>query len=290
MFHAAIYTMTAQGTRKNYAGSEEIRKNQGKAFLHSPSPLFSVPTFKSTHFFIYTLSVYMNNRVHSKFMKTFLTCILLVFSFTLSVPATAFSAAGWYVKPSAEVPLRRGQGKGYKIIAVVSNGTPVELIKENNEWARIRLASGKEGWLLRRYLTPNKPLKDQVSSLQLKNSQLQDKLGETKSRLEELATAHHKTEQELTDCLEARDQAKSDFLQLQQDTRDVVSMKKELALARKQLEVLKKRLADLQLENTGLKKSSSLIWFLVGAGVLLVGWLIGLITGKRTKKRRSSLL
>ncbi len=108
--------------------------------------------------------------------------------------------------------------------------------------------------------------------------------------MSELATAHHTTEQELTDCLAARDGAKADFLQLQQDTRDVVSTKKELALARKQLEVLKKRLADLQLENTGLKKSSSLIWFLVGAGVLLVGWLIGLITGKRTKKRRSSLL
>jgi len=117
-----------------------------------------------------------------------------------------------------------------------------------------------------------------------------EKLGETKSRLDELTIAYHKTEQELTNCLATRDQAKTDFLQLQQDTQDVISTKKELALARKQLEVLKKRLADLQLENTGLKKSSSLIWFLVGAGVLLVGWLIGLITGKRTKKRRSSLL
>ncbi len=225
-------------------------------------------------------------------MKTFLTCILLVFSFTLSVPTTAFSAAGadWYVKPSAEIPLRRGQGKEYKIIAVVSNGTPVKLIRENNGWARIRLASGKEGWLLKRYLTPNKPLKDLVTSLQQKNSQLQEKLGETKSRLDELTIAYHKTEQELTNCLAARDQVKADFLQLQQDTQDVISTKKELALARKQLEVLKKRLADLQLENTGLKKSSSLIWFLVGAGVLLLGWLIGLITGKRTKKRRSSLL
>ncbi|HHB77510.1 MAG TPA: TIGR04211 family SH3 domain-containing protein [Desulfobulbus sp.] len=225
-------------------------------------------------------------------MKTFLTCILVAFTFALCIPATAFSAAaaGWYVKPSAEVPLRRGQGKGYKIIAVVSNGTPVKLISENNEWARIRLASGKEGWLLKRYLSPNKPLKDQVTSLQQKNSQLEEKLGETKSRLNELAAAHHKTEQELTDCFAARDKAKNDFQKLQQDTQDVVSTKKELALARKQLEVLKKRLADLQLENTGLKKSSSLIWFLVGAGVLLVGWLIGLITGKRTKKRRSSLL
>ncbi len=223
-------------------------------------------------------------------MKTILTFILVVLSCAFCGPTTAISASGWYVKPSAEVPLRRGQGKGYKIIAVVSSGTLVDLIKENNEWARIRLASGKEGWILKRYLSPNKPLKEQVAALAQKNSQLQKKIKETKNRLDELGIAHHKTEQELTDCLGARDKATSDFHQLQQDTRDVISTKKELALARKQLEVLKKRLSDLQLENTGLKKSSSLIWFLVGAGVLLVGWLIGLITGKRTRKRRSSLL
>ncbi len=223
-------------------------------------------------------------------MKIFLSILIITLSLSLYCPKTVLSASGWYVQPSAEVPLRRGKGKGYKIIAVVSDGTPVELIGESNEWARIRLASGKEGWMLKRYLSRNKPLKEQVSLLQQENSQLQEKLKETKSRLNELSRVHHTTEQELTDCLAARDRAKDAFLQLQQDTKDVVSTKKELTLARKQLEVLKKHLAELQLENTGLKKSSSLIWFLAGAGVLFAGWLIGLICGKRNKKRRSSLL
>ena len=222
-------------------------------------------------------------------MKIFLSLLVVIFSSTLCSPRPALSATGWYVQPSAEVPLRRGKGKEYKIIAVLNNGTPVQLIEESNEWARIRLASGKEGWMLKRYLSPNKPLKEQVTQLREHNSQLQEKLKETKSRLNELATVHQTKEQELTDCLAARNKAKAAFLQLQQDTKDVVSTKKELALARKQLEVLKKHLADLQLENTGLKKSSALIWFLAGSGVLLVGWLIGLITGKRSK-RRSSLL
>ena len=222
-------------------------------------------------------------------MKIFLSLLVIIFSSALYFPKTALPATGWYVQPSAEVPMRRGKGKEYKIIAVLTNGTPVELIDESNEWARIRLASGKEGWMLKRYLSRNKPLKEQVTLLREHNSQLQEKLKETKSRLNELVTVHQTKEQELTECLAARNKAKTALLQLQQDTKDVVSTKKELALARKQLEVLKKHLADLQLENTGLKKSSALIWFLAGSGVLLVGWLIGLITGKRTK-RRSSLL
>ena len=194
------------------------------------------------------------------------------------------------MQPSAEVPLRRGQGNDYKIIAVVSDGTQVTLLKKNNEWARIRLAGGKEGWILKRYLSRDKPLQEQVAQLKQNNNALKEKLSQTETRLNDLARAHHQTEQELTDCLAARDAAKADYIQLQQDTTDVVSTKKELALARRQIKDINKHLADLQLENTGLKKSSSIIWFLAGSGVLLLGWLIGLITGKRTKKRRSSLL
>lgn len=194
------------------------------------------------------------------------------------------------MQPSAEVPLRRGQGNDYKIIAVINDGTQVTLLKKNNEWARIRLASGKEGWILKRYLNRDKPLQEQVAQLKQNNSALKEKLSQTDTRLNDLARAHHQTEQELTDCLAARDAAKADYIQLQQDTTNVVSTKKELALARRQLKDSNKHLADLQLENTGLKKSSSIIWFLAGSGVLLLGLLIGLITGKRTKKRRSSLL
>ncbi len=51
----------------------------------------------------------------------------------------------WYVKPSAEVPVRRGQGNDYKIIAVVNSGTEVRILEEKEDWARVRLASGKEG-------------------------------------------------------------------------------------------------------------------------------------------------
>ncbi len=226
----------------------------------------------------------INSRGYHYFFFFF---VLFVF---LYLPVPALSAAGWYVQPSAEVPLRRGQGKKYKIVAVVRDGTQVTLLKENNEWARIKLDSGREGWILKRYLSHNKPLQEQVSLLEQKSALLKEKLGRAESRLTDLSTAHHQTEKELTRCLADRDKARADFTQLQRDTADVISTKKELSLARKQLKDLNRQLTDLQLENTGLKKSSSLIWFLAGAGVLLMGWLIGVITGKRTKKRRGSLL
>jgi len=223
-------------------------------------------------------------------MKILSACIYLSLVVLFCLPAPQIFAATWYVKPTAELPLRRGQGTGFKIIAVLGSGTPVTFLEENNGWARIRLNSGKEGWILKRYLGRETPLKDQVAQLEQTNSQLKQKLEKTDTRFTELMGVHNQTEKDLTACMAERDAIKKNFAQLQQDTADVVQTKKQLALTKKQLADQNKSVADLQLENTGLKKSSSLIWFIAGAGVLLIGWFIGFITGKRNKRRRSSLL
>ncbi len=216
-----------------------------------------------------------------------LYCTLLLLPCVFS--STVF-AGQWYVKPSAEVPVRRGQGTEYKIVAVVESGTMVTLVEENEGWAKVQLKSGKEGWILKRYLSNDKPLQEQVAALTRTKTQLKEKLTKTDGRLTELLQVHNKTEQDLTDCMAQRDTIKADYQRLQQDTADVVLTKKKLAETQQQVSELTNRMTDLQLENTGLKKSSALIWFLIGAGVLLTGWFIGLLTGKRTKKRRSSLL
>jgi len=219
-------------------------------------------------------------------MKNTPVCIL----FLLILLASTARAATWYVKPSAEIPLRRGQGSGYKIIAVLGDGTPVTILSEQNNWARVRLESGKEGWILKRYLGREKPFKDQIADLRAQNAALRETLATTKQQLQDLTDLHQKTAQELSASIAERDAIKAEYARLQQDTRDVVETKQALQQARAQLGELKKRLAELELENTGLKKSSSLMWFLTGSGVLLLGLIIGLITGKRNKRRRSTLL
>jgi len=223
-------------------------------------------------------------------MKLRLTVPYCTLLLLLCLCSSTVYAAQWYVKPSAEVPVRRGQGTEYKIVAVIADGTMVTVLEEKEGWARVQLKSGKEGWILKRYLSSDKPLQEQVATLTRTKTHLEEKLAETDGRLTELLQVHHQTEQELTACMAQRDTIKADYQRLQQDTADVVLTKKKLVETQQQLSELSNRMTDLQLENTGLKKSSALIWFLVGAGVLLTGWCIGLLTGKRTKKRRSSLL
>ena len=207
----------------------------------------------------------------------------------LLVLVSAAAAETWFVKPSAEVPLRRGQGKDYKIVAVLQDGTPVELLETEDPWAMVRLESGKEGWILKRYLSSEPPLRRQLITLRKEKEALADRCGKAGQQLEELTRANAQTEKELTACLAARDKTQAAYQALRQDSADVLQTKRRLADALRQLKELKTRLSGLETENSVLKKNSRLKWFLAGGGVLLVGWLIGLVAG-RSRRRRSSLL
>lgn len=223
-------------------------------------------------------------------MKPLLFSLYCCAVFILCLVSSNLLAADWHVKPSSEVPLRRGQGTEFKIDAVISDGTQVSLLEVEGDWAKVMLDGGKEGWILKRYLSDEKPLRDQVVELVQNKVELEEKLIDTESQLAELMQVHSQTEQDLVVCMDDRGTIKKDYVQLQQDTADVVLTKKNLIAAEKQLNELGNNLATLQMENKSLKNQSSLIWFLSGSGVLLVGLLIGVIFGKKSKKRYSSLL
>ena len=199
-------------------------------------------------------------------------------------------AAEWHVKPTSEVPLRRGQGTEYKIDAVISDGTQVSLLEVDGDWALVQLGSGKEGWILKRYLSDEKPLRDQVMELEQNKADLEVQLIQVDNHLTELMQVNNQTEQDLTICADERDTVNADYQRLQKDTANVVQTKEKLATTEIELSELSSRFAALEMENKGLKNNTSLIWFLAGSGVLLLGLLIGVIAGKRSKKRYSSLL
>lgn len=214
-----------------------------------------------------------------------LSCMVLSFILFVS-PAAA--AETMYVKPSAEIPIRSGRGTEYKILSVVPDGLQVELLEEEENWARVRTEGGTEGWMLKRYLSVDKPLADVVAALTAQKEQLVDRLESTQAKYTELSEVHSQTEQELNGCIREREECGEKYLTLQEDTADVIRTKEELAAATSQLETVSQQLAVLEQENRKLLRSKSLKWFALGALVLFVGWLIGMMS-RRSGKRRSSL-
>ncbi|XCN72580.1 MAG: TIGR04211 family SH3 domain-containing protein [Candidatus Electrothrix aestuarii] len=187
--------------------------------------------------------------------------LFLVSLFALLIASSALSAEIKFVRPNLDIPVRRGKGNQYKILKFVKDGDQVEFFEESGNWAKVRLHNGVEGWMLNRYLSDEKPPVEQVHELQNENEQLKlenEKLARDLKRIDELQ------------------QASSEELEKLQS-----SASEQLALSENKCNKIKD-------EYKASQEFNKIAWFLSGAGVLLVGWMLGRFA--RGSQRRQNRL
>ncbi len=207
----------------------------------------------------------------------------------IMVSATRVSAESRYVIPSAEVVVRSNAGKEYKVNGIVNNGDTVEFIKEDGNYALVRLTNGREGWMLKRYLSVDPPPASIVASLRDENEKLRQKEQELTEQLSVASANLNKTETDLNSTVNEKNQIATDYQTLQQDTADVIKIKQGMEKATEQNTILTEEITVLKEENASLNKDKSVHWFMAGGGVLLVGIFLGRLFSN-SRKRKSSLI
>ncbi len=206
----------------------------------------------------------------------------LFFSALVLISSAEAVAQTYYVAPTAEVPLRIAPDSKRKILAILSDGAKVELIKKEGDWANVRTSSGKEGWILKRYLSAQPPLKEQVAALKDENSRLREQLSETKKSAAESGS-------ELDRCIAERDDLSRKYSDLRREAANAINTRKLLERTTKELNETKQKNALLKTQLADTENNERLKWFLAGGGVLFTGWILGVLFRKR-ERRRSSLL
>jgi len=220
--------------------------------------------------------------------KMNLSLILIIIFISFITPVWAKSM---YVTDSIKITFRNGPSIRHKVLAMLKSGEEVEVLEELNSWTKVRLKDGKEGYVLSHYLSPNIPKSFIINSLQNKVRYLQEqlqKLTQVKERLE-ASNSELKTNLELKERRLAK--VEKEYNDLKSGSANYIETKQ----AKEQLETenkrLKVQLATLLKRNKKLEKKDDRLWFLSGAGVLLVGWVLGLILGRTqiSRKRRYKL-
>ena len=220
--------------------------------------------------------------------KMNLSLILIIIFISFITPVWAKSM---YVTDSIKITFRNGPSIRHKVLAMLKSGEEVEVLEELNSWTKVRLKDGKEGYVLSHYLSPNIPKSFIINSLQNKVKYLQEqlqKLTQVKERLE-ASNSELKTNLELKERRLAK--VEKEYNDLKSGSANYIETKQ----AKEQLETenkrLKVQLATLLKRNKKLEKKDDRLWFLSGAGVLLVGWVLGLILGRTqiSRKRRYKL-
>jgi len=229
----------------------------------------------------------MNLKTLPGYLMGLYLVIVITFVF-LSIPSTV-QAKSLYVIPTAEIALRSGKGNEYRVVAVIVNGSRVQLLKEDGDWAKIRTSDNKEGWMPKRYLSASPPLKDVVASLQSERDRLKKQISDLNKQLNEVSDARNQHEQDLKACIIDRDKLRKSYDSLKEDAANVLNFKNALSETAEELRELKHKYNIAEQENEHLRNNSRIKWFLAGGGLLLVGWIIGLIT-TRGRKRRPTLL
>ncbi|MDT8379506.1 MAG: TIGR04211 family SH3 domain-containing protein [Desulfotignum sp.] len=177
-----------------------------------------------------------------------------------------------YVSGITKITMRTGPGIEHKIVAMLETGTRLDILEYKSDWSLVQMDNQKQGWVLTRFLTEEKPLTFLVEKLRKENARLTSVLEKSEKHNQELAEKNT-TLADIEKKYQELKQASADFLKLNEKYRTLVQLSEEQA---QQISLLKGNL-----------NNESILWFLSGAGVFIVGLILGLST--RKKKRRSLL-
>lgn len=148
--------------------------------------------------------------------------------------------------------MRTGPTTGHKIIGVLKTGDAMELQREDGDYYVVKLSNGRRGYVLKTFLTREAP---------------------PQRRLVELEKRVQEQEQELKRLRS-------------ENARLVADSKKIRTDAASQTQLLHR----LQQERADVTRDNRITWFMAGAGVLLVGWIMGWTRLRlRRKTRRQGL-
>jgi SH3 domain protein len=217
--------------------------------------------------------------------KLFGRCGLLLL---LGLFATAAGAETMYVSDNLKLTLRSGPSNDNKILAIIESGQQMELLEPGDEWSRVRLPSGKEGWVLSRYLTPDETSNVKLERLQVQHKNLMAQAAQLVEENKNLKMENEKLRTEFETSQKQMDKTRTDYENLRSESAEFLTLKSKYTTAASQLADQTVKAQKLEEQLTQMEMNTYIKWFLAGSGVLLVGFLIGFST--KRQRRRPPLL
>lgn len=214
-------------------------------------------------------------------MKSFIVFFIVLFS-------TVVQAETMYIGDNMRITVRTGPGIDHKIIAMIKSGERVEMLKPEEEWSLVQTANGKEGWVLSRFLTYKEPDRLALTKLKKKHGVLTNQAGALIEENKVYKKENKKVNLELKTNKEMSDKIKSSYETLKKESAEFLKLKSNYEKTSSKLTKQTKKAEKLEEELTKLLLHQNIKWFLSGAGVLLLGFVIGFST--KRQRRRSSLL
>ncbi|MDX9788664.1 MAG: TIGR04211 family SH3 domain-containing protein [Desulfobacterales bacterium] len=216
------------------------------------------------------------------YVKPLAWTIILFLSFTLSAAAKTK-----YVADIREITLRTGPGTEYKISAFIPSGNPLTVIEEADTWTKVQTSDGKEGWVLSRFIQTELPNSIVLKKLQTLHDVLVTEKAGLATENELLKTKNKEMEADLAGIRETLSRVETDYETLKKESADFIALKAKLKTSTALLSEAQEKAIQYEKDYTRLYNDQRIKWFLFGAGVLLLGIIIGY--GAKSQRKKSVL-
>jgi len=221
-------------------------------------------------------------------MKSFVRTLGIVGICLFLSTTVVLAETKYYINDSMKITMRTGPATDRKIIALLNVGQEVEILKAENEWTLVRLTNGKEGWVISRFLTDQTPDSIQLEALRKNHSMLQTKAESLMEENQALKAENKKLSIDLNSSeTKQRDLSKS-YDTLKRESKQFLDLQAKYKESTSKLAAQTQKAEKYEDELTKLLWSKNIKWFLSGAGVLVLGFIIGFST--KRQRRHSSLL
>ena len=208
--------------------------------------------------------------------------------FTIFLPSVTDAATMSYVSDTTlEANLRSGTSQENRIIGMLKPGTRVTVVLEEDGWAKVTLEDGRTGWILKRYLSERPPWRVTAAKLGTENEQLRAELTTIKGGHQGLLQKNKELQKQLDLQQKELEKVSRNYEELKNSSTNYLNLKMAYENLQKGARESNAKLNTLEKAYGKLKTSTAIRWFLSGAGVLLLGYIIGTSVA-RLRRRRSS--
>ena len=219
-------------------------------------------------------------------MKKIIICCFILAGLVL--PAFAKTM---YTSDITAINVRQGNETKFPIIATLKSGQQVTVLESAQGWTKIQLPDGKQGWLITSYLTDEKPADSQPLPLNKKTEEIQQQLNAALKENEALKKENEALKSQLQDSMKKLSYTNVANAPNPKDSEEFLSLKAKFDQLSAEAAEKQKKIEELNRQPAGaggMKEQNKyyLYMFLAGAGVLILGMMIG----ASSKRRRSSLL
>lgn len=195
-----------------------------------------------------------------------------------------------FISDNIQVPLRRGAGTEYRIERMLDAGSPIKVLEVgDSSWSRVEYrANGRSytGWVSKVAIQNERPANIRLKEMTAQYEKLE-------ARLKQLQREHDTLKQQTDSANQELSQLKQEKFEFNKEYEYLQSISGNAIELDTQNREMRKTISDLESQNVIMREQIAQAedtvkrqWFLTGAGVLLLGLIIGRFF--RIPKRNSS--